>query len=105
MSSKVNELNTGTLQDRIHAADAAVYSRPITLIMDCVGKPSTRSVCLHGSFCSRAYHVFTLHNSQAVIVISSLRTFRASWMEIAKCQERESAIDKRKGGALERCMK
>ena len=61
MSFKVNELDTGTLQARIHAADAAVYSRPITLIMDCCGEAvyllclSTRNSllsslpCLHTS--------------------------------------------------------
>lgn len=61
MSSKVNELNTGTLQARIHAADAAVHSRPITLIMDCCGEavyllclstrrfPLSSLPCLHTS--------------------------------------------------------
>lgn len=38
MSSKVNEFNTGTLHARIHAADAAVYFRPITSIIDCCGE-------------------------------------------------------------------
>lgn len=104
MSSKVNELNTGTLQARIHATDAAVYSRPITLIMDRCGE-AVYLLCLSTRKFLRAYHVFTLHNSQATIVISSLRTFRGSQMEIAKCQEREPAIDEKKEGALERCMK